>query len=239
MKINNIEIEIERKPIKHIHLSVYPPDGRVHASVPQSYAEGQIRMFVLAKYAWLKEKIEAAKQHNYQLPREYVSGEAHYYRGSLYRLKIDIEPYERQEVSIAGDYIVVRCKRQANAENLLKEWYRTRLKELLPPLVEQWCERLATDVPTYEVMAMHSRWGSCSKVKKHIVFNLELAKKPISCIGYIVAHEVIHLKERTHTDRFYKLLDIYLPQWERMRDTLNEYPIIIAKKKDASKDDVL
>lgn len=225
MKINGIDIEIEYKPIKHIHLSVYPPDGRVHASVPQEYSDSQIKMFILSKYVWLQQKISEATSHNYQSKREYVSGEAHYYKGNLFRLKVDIDTTEKQEVFIDGDYIVVRCRKQNNVETLLKEWYRQQLKDILPNLIERWCKRINEPIPTFEVMEMTLRWGSCDNAKKHIVFNLELAKKPIECIDYIVAHEMIHLVERTHTDRFFRLLDTYLPRWQKLKDQLNEYPI--------------
>lgn len=228
MNINGIDIEIEYKPIKHIHLSVYPPDGRVHASVPTDTTDGQIRMFILSKFIWLKEKIEEATCHNYQSKREYVSGEAHYFKGSLYRLKIEIESSGKQTVGIDGDYIVVRCRRKENAELLLSEWYRSELKDILPRLIERWCNRIGTEIPTFDILSMPQRWGSCNKAKKHIVFNLELAKKPIECIEYIVAHEVIHLVERTHTDRFFRLLDTYFPNWKMLRDQLNEYPVNVS-----------
>lgn len=228
MIINGIDIEVEYKPIKHIHLSVYPPYGRVHASAPQNYSEGQIRLFVLSKFIWLKQKISEASNHNYQLKREYVSGEAHYFKGVLYRLKVEINSSEKQDVHIEGDYIVVSCRKQDNVESLMKEWYRQELKELLPKFIEKWCERINEPIPTYEVMEMTLRWGSCSNTKRHIVFNLELAKKPIECIDYIVAHEIIHLVERTHTDRFFRLLDTYLPNWQKLKDQLNEYPTTIS-----------
>lgn len=228
MKINGIDIEVEYKHIKHIHLSVYPPDGRVHASVPYETTVEQIKMFVLSKFVWLKGKIEEAISHNYQPQREYVSGEAHYFKGQLYRLKIDLDNSTKQAVSIEGDYLVIKCRKKENAENLLKEWYRSELKEMMPRFIERWCKRIGTEVPTFDIMSMPQRWGSCNKAKKHIVFNLELAKKPIECIEYIVAHEVIHLLERNHTDRFFRLQDTYLPNWEKLRDELNEYPINVS-----------
>ena len=230
MEVNGIVVDIEYKPIKHIHLSVYPPKGNVHASAPESMSEQQIRMFILSKYVWLKSKIEEVKNHNYQKPREYVSGEAHYYKGQLYRLRVEIRNTGKQEVAIEGDYIVVYCRRQENAENLLKEWYRLNLKELLPSLIEKWCKRMQIEMPSFEVKSMSKRWGSCSTEKKNILFNLELAKKPIECIDYIVIHEMIHLVERNHTDRFYRLLNTYLPGWEEIKNMLNEYPIINFKK---------
>ena len=195
MEVNGINIEIEYKPIKHIHLSVYPPEGNVHASVPEGMSEQQTRMFILSKYMWLKSKIEESRSHNYQKPREYVRNSG------------------KQEVAVEGDYIAVYCRRRENVEDLLKEWYRTSLKEIIPPLIEKWCKRMQIEPPSFEVKSMPKRWGSCSKLKRHILFNLELAKKPIECIDYIVIHEMIHLMERNHTDRFYRLLNTYQPGW--------------------------
>jgi predicted metal-dependent hydrolase len=111
---------------------------------------------------------------------------------------------------------------------LLSEWYRSELKDILPRLIERWCNRIGTEIPTFDILSMPQRWGSCNKAKKHIVFNLELAKKPIECIEYIVAHEVIHLVERTHTGRFFRLLDTYFPNWKMLRDQLNEYPVNVS-----------
>ena len=125
--VNGINIEVERKMIKHIHLSVYPPDGRIHISAPASVGDDQLRLFVLSKWVWLMEKQEEATQHNIQPKREYVSGEAHYYKGQLFRLRVDICQNEQQRVLIEGDYLVVKCKRRENAETLLTEWYRIRL----------------------------------------------------------------------------------------------------------------
>lgn len=225
--VNGIHIEVERKTIKHIHLSVYPPDGRIHISAPEGTKDEQLRLFILSKWVWLMEKRDETTQHNIQPKREYVSGEAHYYKGLLFRLRVDVGPNQQQGVVIEGDYLVVKCKRRENAESLLTEWYRMRLKEIIPPLLDRWCKRVSTDIPSYEILQMVKSWGSCSLDAKHIIFNLELAKKPIECIEYIVAHEVIHLVERTHTNRFFRLLDTYLPRWEKLKDELNEFPVSI------------
>ncbi len=227
MNINGIDIMVERKPIKHIHLSVYPPDGRVHISTPKATTDEQIRMFVLSKWVWLIEKRQAATAYQIQSPREYVSGEAHYYMGDLYRLRVDVTPGEVQHVSIEGDYIVVCCRQPENVKGLLNAWYRASLDEILLKLIRKWCGRLNLDMPHWEVVTMPNRWGSCNHASLHILFNLELAKKPLACIEYVVVHEMIHLIERTHTDRFFRLLDTHMPGWEKLKDELNEMPITL------------
>ncbi|MCD8385637.1 MAG: M48 family metallopeptidase [Bacteroidales bacterium] len=227
IEINGLQIEIERKPIKHMHLSVYPPDGRVHLSAPMASSEMQIRLFILSKWVWLIEKRESSMSHNIQPPREYVSGEAHYYKGDLYRLRVIVDPNAFPRAYIEGDYLVVAGNRKNQIETVLKKWYRERLQELLPNLVERWCWRLNLPIPQWEVKSMPQRWGSCNQAKSHIIFNVELAKKPVCCIEYIVAHEVMHLKERIHSDRFYRLLDTYMPGWEKLKEELNEFPIVV------------
>lgn len=227
MIINGINIEVEYKAIKHIHLAVYPPDGRVHVSAPKETTDAQLRMFVLSKWIWLIEKREEAIIHSIQSPREYVSGEAHYYKGDLYRLKVDVLPDQNPGVSIEGDYLAVCCRRQTQAEEVLKGWYRERLKEILEPLIVRWANRLDTPIPDFDVQTMQQRWGSCKKAEKRILFNTELAKKPLECIEYIVAHEVTHLIERNHTDRFFRLMDTHLPNWEKLKEQLNEFPITL------------
>ncbi|MCD8202146.1 MAG: M48 family metallopeptidase [Prevotella sp.] len=227
MNINGLEVQVEHKSIKHIHLSVYPPDGHVHVSAPQETSDDQLRMFILSKWVWLLEKIDAATSNNIQPPREYVSGEAHYFKGELYRLRVETGNYGKSNVSIEGDYIMIRCGKQSQAEMALKQWYREQLREVLPSLVERWVKRIGTPMPKYDVQVMKQCWGSCNKSKQTILFNIELAKKPLECIEYVVAHEVTHLLERTHTDRFYRLLDTYLPGWERLKKQLDEFPITI------------
>ncbi|MCF0216693.1 MAG: M48 family metallopeptidase [Fibrobacteraceae bacterium] len=222
MVVNGIDIEIEYKNIKHIHLSVYPPNGRVHVSAPYETSEKHLRFFVLSRWIWIIEKRKEAMTHNIQPKRDFVSGECHYYKGQAYRLRVDHEPNERQKVFIEGDYLVVRCRNRENVEDLLKEWYRERLKETCPALVEEWVKKINVSMPAVEFLSMPLRWGSCNQKKQKIIFNLELAKKPQECIEYVVAHEVLHLVEHNHTPRFFRLLQTNLPNWESLQNQLNE-----------------
>jgi predicted metal-dependent hydrolase len=225
MQINDIDIDVEYKNIKHIHLAVYPPDGRVHVSSPKETSEEQLRLFILAKWVWLLEKRKEVTSFNIQSEREYVSGEAHYYKGSLYRLRVDIIPAQVQRVYTEGDYLVIRCRRQENAALLLKDFYRRSLQEILSPIVEKWTNHIGIAPKAYEVLSMPTRWGSCNTATKKIMFNLELAKKPIECIEYVVLHELLHLIERNHTPRFFRLLDANMPRWKKLQDYLNELPL--------------
>ncbi len=221
MIINGIDIEVERKPIKHIHLSVYPPDGRVHVSAPQQANDEQLRLYILSKWVWICEQRDKVTSYKTQPKREFVSGETHYYFGDKYRFKLVVNPNENQNVRKESGYIVVTCRKRENAPNLLREWYRIELKIRLNRLVEQWKMKIGVNPTLWEIREMPQRWGSASKATGKVIFNLELAKKSIDCIEYVVVHELIHLIERTHTPTFYRILATHIPDWENRKNRLN------------------
>lgn len=228
MKINGIDIEVERKNIKHVHLSVYPSDGRVHVSAPADYSDRRIEMYVLQKWVWVEEKREAMRSYVYQGEREYVSGEEHYFLGGKYRLRVERRASGAYGVRTDGDYIVVSVHTGTAPQHVratLYGWYKERLTPLIGRLVKKWEALLGVSLSVWEIRLMAARWGSCSKARREAYFNVELAKKPVDCIEYVVAHEMIHLIERNHTDRFRRLLDTYLPAWEELKNKLNEMPV--------------
>lgn len=228
MTFNGIDIEIERKPIKNLHLAVYPPDGRVHISVPIDYADECIRMYILQKWVWIEEKRGMLLSYNRLPEREYISGEAHYFKGAKYRLKVNRRPLGAYSVHIEGDYIVVDVHQGTSPNHIrqtLYSWYKEQTLPIFTRLVAKWQEILGVAPSRWEVRQMTSRWGSCSPSKGVVFFNVELAKKSIECMEYVVAHEMTHLIERNHTDRFRRLMDTNLPTWQKIKTRLNEYPI--------------
>ena len=228
MIFNGIDIEIERKPIKNLHLAVYPPDGRVHISVPIDYDDERIRMYILQKWIWIEEKREMLLSYNRLPERQSISGETHYFKGTKYRLKVNRHTSGAYSVHIDGDYIVVDVHQDTSSDNIrqtLYSWYKTQTLPIFGRLVLKWQEILGVVPARWEVRQMTSRWGSCSQSKGVLLFNIELAKKSIECIEYVVAHEMTHLIERNHTDRFRRLMDIHLSSWQKIRTKLNEYPI--------------
>lgn len=228
MRVNDIEIEVERKPIKNLHLAVYPPDGRVHVSAPEDYSEEQISLFVLKKWTWLLEKRKETTSYVVQDEREYISGEAHYYKGDLYRLKVVRDNTCTHHVEIQGDYIVVYVYERTTKENiasLLWSWYRDQLTPTMTQLVDKWERILDVKVKEWTIQQMQSSWGKAHKDTGKIMFNLQLAKKPLGCIEYVVAHELTHLIEQNHTDRFRHILGTYLPGWQSLKEQLNEFPL--------------
>lgn len=228
MSINDVDIEVERKDIKHVHLSVYPPDGRVHVSAPRSYSDGRIELYVLQKWPWVTAKRAALRSYTYQETREYVSGEEHYYLGDKYRLLVERHPHGSYGVRREGDYLVVSVHADttsAHIEATLRGWYKSQLTALIARLVRKWESLLCVSLREWEVRFMAARWGSCSRARGKAYFNVELAKKPVDCVEYVVAHELLHLIERTHTDHFRRLLDTHLPAWRELKSRLNEMPV--------------
>lgn len=229
MLVNDIEIGIEHKPIKNIHLAVYPPDGRVHISAPMDVSDELLRLYAFEKMPWIQEKIDTLTSYKIQPPREFVSGETHYYLGSKYKLYITRD-YNSIPFSIKKKgnniYVVVHKDTKASRiEQLLNDWYKSELTHLIDNYVKKWSEIVGISPDIWLIQQMSKRWGSCSKPKKKIIFNLQLAKKPTICIEYVVAHEMIHLIERTHNAHFTRLLDTYFPNWEHIKRELNEFPL--------------
>ena len=228
MNVNGIDIQIERKTIKNIHLSVYPPDGRVHISAPEDTSEAALKSYAMRKMAWIMQKQSLLTSYERQPKREYVSGEAHYYFGSLYRLKVIRDNAVLQHVERNGDYLEVYVKERAESqhiENVLFEWYRTELKPVVEKFINKWSEILDIMPLSYEIRLMTSQWGSCTPKSKRLLFNLQLAKKPINCIEYVVVHEMAHLIERTHSQKFRLILSRNIPNWEMLQKQLNEFPL--------------
>lgn len=224
--INNIPIEVEYKKIKNIHLSVYPPNGKVHISVPETMKPDSVRLYAISKLSWITRQKENVLKQERQTPREYVSGENHYFKGQRYRLKV-IYHNDIPKVVLGGKKFINLYVREsatiAKRAEVLKEWHRKELRETLAPLVEKWSQILQVSPKHWEIKQMKTRWGSCNTRTKRLLFNLELAKKPTHCIEYIVVHELAHLIERQHNERYISILNTHLPQWEVYKDELNEF----------------
>lgn len=232
--VNGIDIAVEWKKIKAIHLSVYPPDGRVHISAPVDYSTDQLESYVLEKWVWLSEKRKMATAHSIQAPREFVSGEEHFWRGQSYRLKVDIVKNTPFSVQVDGDYIHLYVHEGTTAQRkseLLDEWYRADLRLVAAPLIAKWESLLNVKVAEWNIVKMPLRWGSCTQATQKVVLNLELAKKPMNCVEYVVAHELVHLLERLHNERFRQLLFVHLPNWREIRQQLNDFPLTDTEKR--------
>ena len=223
--VAGIQVEVVRKDIKNLHLGVYPPHGRVRVAVPVVVSDEAVRLAVLDKLAWIKrQKVKFVEQPR-QSPREMVSGESHYYLGRRYRLRVH-EQSGRRKVALHGitylDLFIEPGTTREQREALLLKWYREQLNKLIPGLLEKWQPLLGVQVVGWGIKRMKTKWGSCNRQARRVWFNLELAKKPVHCLEYIVVHELVHLLERTHSDRFVALMDQHLPGWQLIRAELQE-----------------
>lgn len=223
--VSGIDIDVIKKDIKNMHLSVHPPTGRVRISSPKEMETKSIRLFAVSKLGWIKKHIRNMREQERQPQREYIQRESHYFQGQRYLLNI-IEQDAPPNVEIRNkkymDLYVRPGSDKEKKREVVKEFYRSELKEQIPPLIEKWEEKMGVHVNDWIVRQMKTKWGSCNTDEGRIILNLELAKKAPECLEYVVVHEMVHLQERLHTERFKALLDKYMPSWKERREELNE-----------------
>ena len=225
MIIGNIDIEVERKPIKNLHLAVYPPNGRVHVSSPKEWSDEDIRSFVVSRWDWIDEQRKDIANQARQSHREFVDGESHYVLGVKYRLEVKYVN-AAPSVEIHGGVVSMTVRPDASESKraeVMREYLRSVLKEELAEMVDKWCKKMEVEEATWIVKQMKTRWGSCVESKKLIQLNLELARLPRRCIEYVVVHELCHLRVHGHNRMFENLISQYLPNWKSLRKELNGF----------------
>ena len=228
IEVKGIAVEVVRKDIKNFYIGVHPPNGQVRASAPLTFDDTAVQMAVISRLGWIRRQQAAFSKQDRQSQREFVTGESHYFRGRRYRLDVlerDVPP----KVWLPNNTKIVLSVRPGSdrdtREAVMHRWYRQHLRAQIPPLLEKWEAKIGVSVNEVRIKKMKTLWGSCNVEAKRIWLNLELAKKPESCLVYILVHEMVHLLERTHNDRFRELMDRFLPQWRTYRDTLNRAPL--------------
>lgn len=222
--VSGIKVEVVRKDIKNLHLGVYPPSGRVRVATPLVISDEAVRLAVIDKLGWIKRQRANFTAQPRQSQREMVNGESHYVFGQRYRLRVHQHngPARVATRGVANLDLHVRPEASsAQREEILLRWYRQQLKDRIPPLLAKWQRTLRVKATDWGVRKMKTKWGSCNTTAKRIWINLELAKKPEQCLEYIVVHELVHLLERHHNDRFMAIMDRHLPDWRVRRDLLN------------------
>lgn len=227
IELGEIVLEVIKKDIKHVHLSVYPPAGKVRISAPMRLDIETIRVFAISKLGWIRQQQQKLRAQERETAREYLDRESHYVWGKRHLLKV-IERDMVPEVQLKHSALLLRVRPGASAAKkraVLDEWYRAQLKAAVPPLIAQWEPLLGVKVERFFVQRMKTKWGSCSPGSGSIRLNAELAKKPRECLGYIVVHELVHLLEPTHNRRFVALINRFMPQWQSYRDMLNRLPV--------------
>lgn len=227
IKLGNIEIEVEQKDIKNVHLSVYPPHGKVRIAAPLKMDIDTIRVFAISKLQWIKDQKQAFEEQKRESKKSAVDLESHYFLGKRYILKIH-ETNTSNHLNIDHKHIHLHVKADTSKEKrleLIENWYREELKKIVPPLLSKWEKNIGVKTNDFGIKKMRTKWGSCNTDAKRIWLNLELAKKPKEHIEYIIVHELMHLLERSHNQRFVRLMDIHMPKWKFYRDELNRLPI--------------
>jgi predicted metal-dependent hydrolase len=228
ISVEDITVEIVRKRIKTLNLTVYPPDGRVRVSAPLWVGNKDIQKMVVSRLNWIRRKQAALAGQERQYPRDMIRGENHCVWGRHFCLNI-IEWNKAPRVRLINDTVLeIRVRpgtSREKRETILLQWYRTLLRERIPGLIGKWEPVIGVSVAEWRIKRMRTRWGSCNISARRIWLNLELAKKPPSCLEYIVVHEMVHLLERHHNKRFRALMDQFFPQWQLHRAQLNQVPL--------------
>ena len=228
ISVGDLRVDVIRKDIKNLHLGVYPPEGRVRVAAPLRVDDEAVRLAVISKLAWIKRQQNRFLTQERQTARDYVYRESHYYLGQRYLLNV-IEHKGTPRVELRNktkiDLNVPIGSDASKCEQVLMGWYRKELKTLIPPIIKKWEDKLGVTVDSWGVKKMKTKWGSCNIEAHRIWLNLELAKKPIECLEYIIVHEMMHLLERYHNDNFRGLMDQFMPQWRLYLDELNQAPL--------------
>lgn len=225
MYVSDLMFATIRKDIKNMHLGVYPPNGRIRVAAPLETSDETIRLFVISRMPWIRKQQLKFLGQERETQREYVSGESHYFLGSRYRLNV-IHADARPRIEIRRNahidlYIKANTTTQER-EVIFDRFYRSELRKLVPRLLERWQKKVGVRVNEVRIKKMKTKWGSCNPKDGRIWLNLELAKKALPCIDYVFVHELIHLTEKKHSERFMLFLKSALPQWQDNRDELNK-----------------
>jgi predicted metal-dependent hydrolase len=227
IQLGDVVAEVFRKEIKNIHISVLPPNGRVRISTPKRHSSERVRIYALSKLPWIKKQQRKMKAQAREGILQYVDRESHYVWGRRMMLRVE-ETKEQPEIKVKGYSLVLRTRANATEKRraeLVEDWYRTILRKEADEVIKKWEPLLKVKVAKLFIRRMKTRWGSCNHSKKTIRLNSELARKPRECLEYLVVHEMAHIIEPTHNERFVAILDKNLPHWIGLRNTLNSLPV--------------
>jgi predicted metal-dependent hydrolase len=223
LTIDNIEVEVQKKNIKNLYLSVLPPNGRVRVSAPVNMDDEAVKVFIAAKISWIRKHQDKYKNRPVQCENKYVSGETILLWGKPYYLEV-VYSNARNNIKIDGSRLILQVRGTSTVEqraDVVNKWYRTNIKREIPKLLEKWQKIMGVAVLEWRVKNMKTRWGTCNIKDKRIWLNLQLAKKHPVCLEYVVVHELVHLLERNHNKIFKSYMDKFLPNWRVIKKELN------------------
>ena len=226
IELAGITLDVVRKDIRNVHLSVHPPTGRVTIAAPTRMSLDTLRLFAIGKLGWIRRQQKTLREQPRDSQREYLDRESHYVWGRRYLLKL-VEEDAAPGVQLGHSRLILRIRPGTDdsaREAVVAAWYRRLIRTAAPPLIARWASRLNVTVDGFFVRQMKTRWGSCNPAARTLRVNTELAKKPADCLEYIVLHEMVHLLEPTHGPQFVTLMDRHMPGWRDTRNVLNQLP---------------
>lgn len=222
IEISGLDVQVNKKNIKNMHLSVKPPLGNVVVSAPLLMTKKSIENFVRQNIGWIKKQREKFANQPRMTERQYVSGETYYIWGKQYFL--EFVPSKKREFKIEGDKILLRMKENSTVEQrekFMREEFRKILTEQLERLVPKWEEMTGLYCDSFQTKYMITRWGTCNSKAKRIWINLQMVEKPLECLEYIILHELVHLRVSNHGKEFVAIMDKYMPDWKDRKNLLN------------------
>jgi predicted metal-dependent hydrolase len=227
IQLGEISILMTKKDIKNVHLSVHPPHGRVTLVAPKATRVDVARAYAISKLSWIRQQQEKVKSQARETPRRFIERESHYLWGRRHLLSVaycDCKP----SVSLDHERIMLVVRPGSDSTKraeIIHGWHKSLLHEVVPPLIKKWEPKLKVKVAGYFLQRMKTKWGSCNHRVGHIRLNTELVKKPKDLLEYVIVHEMVHLLEPTHSDRFIAILEKHFPTWREARAELNELPL--------------
>jgi hypothetical protein len=230
IQLGEISIAVTRKGIKNVHLTVHPPDGRVTLAAPTNTRLEVARAYAISKLSWIRDQQKKLEGQARETPREFIERESHYVWGRRYLMTVDYQDV-KPRVVLSNKRLTLIVRPGSSAEKraeVMHEWHKSLLHEVVPPLIQKWEQRLKVRVSGYFLQKMKTKWGSCNHAEGNIRLNTELVKKPKDLLEYVVVHEMAHLIEPTHSDRFIAILEEHYPSWREARAELNELPLTAA-----------
>jgi len=227
IQIGDLSIHVTRKTVKHVHLSVHPPGGRVTLVAPDATRLEVARAYAISKLGWIREQQSRLKNQAREAPRQFVERESHYLWGRRHLLTIvhrDTKPF----VSLDHRRITLTVRPSSDARKraeVIHDWHKSLLHQVVPSIIWKWEPRLKVLVTAYYLQRMKTKWGSCNHTAGHIRLNTQLVTKPKDLLEYVIVHEMVHLIEPTHSERFLAILGEHYPTWQEARAELNELPL--------------
>lgn len=229
IQLGEISIAVTRKDIKNVHLTVHPPDGRVTLAAPTNTRLEVARAYAISKLVWIREQQRKLEGQARETQRQFIERESHYVWGRRYLMTVDYQNV-RPSVILSNKRITLIVRPSCSAEKraeVMHEWHKSLLHEVVPLLIQKWEQKLKVKVSDYFLQRMKTKWGSCNHAEGNIRLNTELVKKPKDLLEYVIVHEIAHLIEPKHNNRFMSILDNHYPSWREARAELNELPLAL------------